>query len=854
MSKRCHAHVPSQAARSVIRGDAAGLLRRNVSVDDGRGQQSPPASSVDELKSLAATLQDEGKRNELLSRIQALIAAQQQAAQSEQPFSLGDEMLRYAADATEHAQDAIGDLRGYFGDWPVFFDWLQHELTDPQGRIRGLHETIAFIGIFVAGWTAELLLWRLLTGTRRRLDHAAAWSGIARILPIAARTILDLLPLAAFAAAAFAIAVLLEPTPRVRAVGLNFVNAYLMARGLMAMARMLLAPTSAALRLLRLADSTARGLYIWFRRFVGVGVGGYFLIGAALLLGLPRRGSEALLTGLGLIIAVLAVVFVLRYRRMVANWLRLRAASASQRLGTAQLLRGLAAVWHVPAIAYIIGFFVVATFRIEGGFAFMLRATLLSIAVLAAAWLLLIGMRRLLIGVGEGWVRAPEAPPLRRRVAVYLPVLSTVLRLTVMAAAVLVLLEVWGIGVFDWIQRPWGQRALGAALSIGMVLAFAVVVWELASSAIGRYLERSGRDGSAVQHSARIRTLLPLLRKALFVFLSIMVVMITLSELGIDIAPLLAGAGVVGLAIGFGAQKLVQDVITGVFMLIEDALAVGDVVNVAGVGGVVEDMSIRSIRLRDMAGSVHTVPFSSVGTVTNLTKDFSYYVLDISVAYRENVEEVTKSVARSSRRCGPIRIFAADILEPLEVFGIDQFLESAVVVKARIKTRPIRQWAVGREFNGRMKKRFEAEGIEIPFPHRTIYLGVDKRGEAPPLHLQVDGRVSAPPAPASTRQCPSQSSAAAPPPARRDAIAAAFTRSADALSLRTITAVPAPAVAPLKPKAPKGPRPAQRNRSRRCRTAIPVMIAQQFLVSCASAQKKQRPPRAALLSLTASRP
>ena len=177
-------------------------------------------------------------------------------------------------------------------------------------------------------------------------------------------------------------AVLLQPTAQVRAVGLHFVNAYLMARVLMALARLLLAPTSAALRLLPLSDTTARDLYRWFRRFVVIGVGGYFLIGAAFLLGLPQRGAAALLTGLGLIIAVLAVVFVLRHRRIVSSRLRHHAASSSRRLGTAQLLSALALVWHVLTIAYIVGFFIVAAFHIEGGFTFMLRATLLSLVVL----------------------------------------------------------------------------------------------------------------------------------------------------------------------------------------------------------------------------------------------------------------------------------------------------------------------------------------------------------------------------------------------------------------------------------------------------------------------------------------
>ncbi len=731
-----------------------------------RAQQAPPPDAgVDQLKELSATLQDDGRRKELVATIQALIAAKQQAAAAEQPIALGDQLLRYGGETVGYIEDALGDVKGYFGDWPVFFDWVQRELHDPVARKRGQHETLAFLGIFAAGWAAELLLWRLLASTRRRVDAAAARQGFAKVLPVTARVLLDLLPLAGFFVGAYAATAFLEPSAQVRAVGLHFVNAYLIARVLMAVARLLLAPTSASLRLLPLSDRSARDLYRWFRRFVIVGVGGYFLIGAAFLLGLPRRGAAALLTGLGLIIAIMAIVFILRQQHRVSKRLRDRASVSSRRLGTAQLCSSLAVVWHLLAIGYVIGFFIVAAFRIEGGFAFMFQATVLSVAVFAVAWLLLLGVRRLISHLGHAAGRVAEVSPLRRRAVAYLPILGTVLRALVTIIALLALLEVWGIGIVAWLQQPWGRRAFGAGFSIGLVLVFATAIWELASTAIERYLHRSGRDGTAIQHSARVRTLLPLLRKALFVFLSIMVVMITLSELGIDIAPLLAGAGVIGLAVGFGAQKLVQDIITGVFMLVEDALSVGDVVNVAGLGGVVEDMSIRSIRLRDAAGSVHTVPFSSVSTVTNLTKDFSYYVLDISVAYRENTDEVTEICRRIVDEMRAEARFATDILEPLEVLGVDQFLESAVLVKARIKTRASRQWAVGREFNGRLKRRFDEEQIEMPYPHRTIYLGVDKHGEAPPLHIHVDRAVAAA-APAS-QPAPEPSPAPAPKPAAR---------------------------------------------------------------------------------------
>jgi small conductance mechanosensitive channel len=307
-------------------------------------------------------------------------------------------------------------------------------------------------------------------------------------------------------------------------------------------------------------------------------------------------------------------------------------------------------------------------------------------------------------------------------------------RVFVLLGAALLLCQAWGIDTLDWVRNPLGQRVLGAIASIFLVVAVAIAIWEFASAAIERFLTHPHRDGTAVQRSARVRTLLPLLRKALFVFLAVMVVLISLSEIGVDIAPLLAGAGVVGLAIGFGAQKLVQDVITGVFMLVEDALAVGDVVTVAGASGVVEDLSIRSIRLRDLSGNVHTVPFSSVDTVTNMTKGFSYYPLDIGVAYREDPDKVAQACRDIVDDMRQDPTFAFDILEPLDVLGVDQFADSAVIIKARIKTRPSRQWVAGREFNRRMKKRFDELGIEIPFPHRTIYLG-----EGPSVRVRLDG-------------------------------------------------------------------------------------------------------------------
>lgn len=215
-----------------------------------------------------------------------------------------------------------------------------------------------------------------------------------------------------------------------------------------------------------------------------------------------------------------------------------------------------------------------------------------------------------------------------------------------------------------------------------------------------------------------------------------------LSEVGVDLKPLLAAAGLGGLAIGFGAQSVVKDLISGFFILWENSVRIGDVVEVAGVAGVVEEIELRTIKLRDLSGNLHVVPNGVIDRVKNLTKDYSYYVIDLGVAYRENVDEVMgvlQEIAEDLRRDSR---FADDILEPLEMLGVDQFAPFAVVIKCRIKTEPLKQWRVGREMNRRIKNTFDAKGIEIPFPHQTIYWGEPKKGTPPPLYVAESQQAS----------------------------------------------------------------------------------------------------------------
>lgn len=233
-------------------------------------------------------------------------------------------------------------------------------------------------------------------------------------------------------------------------------------------------------------------------------------------------------------------------------------------------------------------------------------------------------------------------------------------------------------------------------------------------------------------HIKRAHTLTHIVRDVVRIVILFVGMTMILSEAGVDLKPVLAAAGLGGLAIGFGAQSLVKDLISGFFILWENSVRVGDVVEVAGVSGLVEEVELRTIRLRDVSGNLHVVPNGIIDKVKNLTKDYSYYLFDIGVAYRENVDEVMQVLQEIAEDVRREARFADDILEPLEMLGVDQFKDSAVMIKCRIKTEPHKQWRVGREINRRIWTTFHAKGIEIPFPYQPSYWGEPKKGTPQP--------------------------------------------------------------------------------------------------------------------------
>lgn len=239
-----------------------------------------------------------------------------------------------------------------------------------------------------------------------------------------------------------------------------------------------------------------------------------------------------------------------------------------------------------------------------------------------------------------------------------------------------------------------------------------------------RLLKKSKEGGEPASESEkRVETIIRLLKQAAMLALWITAFLVILKELNVDIAPIIASAGIVGLAVGFGAQNLVRDIISGFFIILENQIRVGDVAIINGSGGLVEQINFRTIVLRDLGGVVHIFPNGTITTLSNLTNEWSAYVFEVGVAYKEKTDKVIGIMHEVGQGMFSDDVFGRLMIEKPEIFGVDKFGDSAVIIKGRIKTKPIRQWEVGREYLRRIKIAFDQNNIEIPFPHRTVYYG-----------------------------------------------------------------------------------------------------------------------------------
>jgi small-conductance mechanosensitive channel len=737
----------------------------------------------DQAKRALETLQDDKKRAQMIDTLRAIANASPQAApvvpapapavpatpapaapapaptlQSAIPLtanSLGAQLLVTVSEQVRESSHDIADVARSLTHFPAFYYWIMRTANDPAAYDQLLDIAWKLALVFGCALAAEWLIFRLikrpvallearlaLTAAaptpamtdplsaaadataepeqrQRRLSLARAWQSVVRLPLVVGRLLLELLPVLVFVGVAtLLLGTEIGELATTRLVILAVVNAYALSRGLICIARASVGPFG----LVRVRAETAAYIEIWARRMVTTGVTGIAFANVALLLGLHRGGYEAVLRLVVLILHLFVVIIILQCRRQVAEAIR---APAGREGAAATARNRFAGLWHYLAIALDIALWAVWALNIRDGYTLLLQYFVGTVAVVLVARLATMLVLSL---IDRGFSISPDIlqrfPGLETRANRYLPLLRRIVSVVIAVIGFVALLEVWGVDAIVWFYGGQiGSRLLSAVVTIGVAALAAAAIWEASNALMDRQLNALSRDGHYAR-AARLRTFQPMLRTALLCVIVTVVGLTALSEIGVNVAPLLAGAGIVGIAIGFGSQKLVQDLITGLFLLLENTVQVGDNVTVSGLSGTVENVSIRTIRLRAGDGSVHIVPFSAVTTLTNSSRGAGNAAVSVNVSYKEDTDragQILKDIVAEMRREPEYR---HAIRGDLDLWGVDKVDGMMASIVGQIRCSDSGRWPVQREFNRRMKRRFQECGIEIAPSSQTILMQV----------------------------------------------------------------------------------------------------------------------------------
>ena len=756
---------------------AGALLAFPAFAQGGAAPAAPAADNADVLtadqaKRALDTLQDDKKRAQMIDTLRAIAnAAPQAAAPAGEPKSaipltadsLGAQLLLTVSEQVGDISHEIAGIARTLMNFRAFYYWFVRTANDPSAYHEFLDIAWKLALVFGCALAAEWLVFRLIKRPvallearlpqaarapartlamadppstaadvtaepelhRRRLSLARAWQLLVRLPFVLGRLALELLPVLVFIGiATMLLGTAIGDLSTPRLVILAAVNAYALSRGLICAVRALAGPFG----LFRVRAETAAYIEVWARRIVTVGVSGIAFANVALLLGLHRAGYAALLRLVMLVVHLFIVVIILQCRRQVVEAIR---APAGREGAAARVRNRIAGLWHYLAIALDLALWAVWALNIRNGYSLLLQYFVSTIAVALIMRLATIVVLSL---IDRGFRISPDLlrrfPGLETRANRYLPLLRNIVSAVIAFIGFVALLEVWGVDAIVWFYSGQiGSRLLSAVMTIGVAALAAAAIWEAANALMDRQVNVLSRDGHYAR-AARLRTFQPMLRTALLCLIVTVVGLTALSEIGVNVAPLLAGAGIVGIAIGFGSQKLVQDLITGLFLLLENTVQVGDTVTLSGLSGVVENVSIRTLRLRAGDGSVHIVPFSAVTTITNSSRGAGNAAVSVNVSYKEDTDRagrILKDIVAEMRREPEYQHL---IRGDLELWGVDKVDGSMASIVGQIRCTDSGRWPVQREFNRRMKRRFQESGIEIAPAAQAILLQIPAPADA----------------------------------------------------------------------------------------------------------------------------
>ena len=702
---------------------------------DAAAASAATPTAAEQAQALAEALKDPIVREALIRELERAGAPAAEAEDGPRapdaetaPVSFG----RRIAEATQGAAEGIAGgvtqfLRGLASAPAVFANFSGAE-------VAVLYEALLELALIIAITVSAFFVLRTV-GKRfdRRMGARAEAVGLLRtsVLVLASFSADVLVVLGAWALGYLLAVAAIGEFGQIGIRQTLYLNAFLVVECVKVGLCLVLSPTTTALRPIAIPDRAAKILNIWLSVVVS-------LLGYGQLLVVPivaQHVSWSAGQSVDVVISMLAVLtlaaLVLSSRKSVSRWL-LEDRNMAQGAG---LYQTMGRYWHVPVLLYLLALLSIVAARPDGVLLPVLGASLQIVGAIVFGSIVVTGISR---SIQRG-VHLPEnvarrLPALETRLNRLAPLALSGIRLLILTCVLLFALHTIGaIDMRSWLESQVGVTVTGRLISVALLLAGAILVWLAVSSWIDY---RLNPDFGSVP-STREQTLLALARNALTIAMIAITLMFVLSELGVDIAPLIASAGVIGLAIGFGAQKLVQDIITGIFIQFENAMNVGDIVTTGGTTGTVERLTIRSVSLRDLHGAFHIIPFSSVDQVTNFNRGFGQYVCDMGIAYRENIDEAKQAMFDAFEELRAQPEWAPDILEDMMWFGVVQFGDNAVVLRSRIKCVAGKQFPIGRAYNAILKRIFDERGIEIPFPHRTIYFGEDKNGNAPAGRLAI---------------------------------------------------------------------------------------------------------------------
>ena len=695
---------------------------------------APAVTSDSDVQSLIGTLEDDTRRAELIARLKALGAVGPPPSDAGLLTQALDSINEEIEERVDRLGEALVGLASSVQQLPVLASWIRLQLTEPVSRQFwwSIGQQVGVAGI--AGFLASLLVRLLLRRWRdARTSLPLAARSKARIKGSLAYLSVDLAALITFLSVTYGALAYTSVSILARQVAGDILIAIAAVRGITALSRAYLAPENPRRRLAKLDDAAAAAVQWWLALLLGLSIYGYFGLEAARRLGLPWTVHAFLTHILFFVVAMLAIKVIYGLRANLGAAIERWGTDSSSGLARYLPWRAFSVIGHHMAAAWVALVYLVWALGVPGGAVILTRGVLATVIALVGLralnlWLDRVGSRPPEAN-GEAVTESAEAEPPPRSAA-YVAVVTTA-RAVGLALAVLLILQAWGLDVAGWLAGDDGRSALVTASRIAVIGVVVLAAAKLIQTVAARYVGATDANGNLL-YTNRTRTLVSMTRNLCLTLVVVIGAIEALSAFGVNANALLAGAGVLGLAIGFGAQTLVKDLITGLFILVGDTVRVGDVVDLGGKAGVVEAISMRTITLRAYSGDVHTIPYSSIDVVTNMTKDFSYYVFDLRIAYQENTDrvvEVLREIDSQLRREWPYRRL---MLEPLEVAGVDAFMDSGVLIKARTKVRAGEQWKVGREFNRRIKRRFDELGIEIPVPQQKVSFAGSATEEPPP--------------------------------------------------------------------------------------------------------------------------